>query len=104
MPSLPLAVSLSAELLKEAQGYTQVTPLQVSLLYELCSVDDMSPSGAIALKSFYKLLPTQTTWPPTVAAAAMAPSPATSSTGSVVCEGEVMGEGKGREERTKRDY
>ena len=47
---------LVAQLLREAQSYAQVTPLQISLLYELCSMDNPS-SGAITMETFSRLLP-----------------------------------------------
>ena len=49
----------TAELVSEAQQYSQVTPLQVSLLYELCSIGDKR-KGTISLWDFQQLLPERT--------------------------------------------
>ncbi len=45
-----------AQLLREAQSYSQVTPLQISLVFQLCSMEDHS-SGTISHQDFTKLLP-----------------------------------------------
>lgn len=45
-----------AQLLQEAQQYAQVTPLQMSLLFNLCSLDEQT-TGSIGLEDFRKLLP-----------------------------------------------
>lgn len=44
-----------AQLLREAQSYAQVTPLQISLLFNLCSLEE--PSGTISPLDFSRLLP-----------------------------------------------
>ena len=72
LPSLCLSLSLpplpppspslflpAAQLLKEAQGYAQVTPLQVSYLFELCSMEEKT-AGSISLGDFQRLLPRPT--------------------------------------------
>ena len=55
---LPLPLP-AAQLLKEAQGYAQVTPLQVSYLFDLCSMEEKA-AGSISLSDFQRLLPRQT--------------------------------------------
>ncbi|XP_064397887.1 electrogenic aspartate/glutamate antiporter SLC25A13, mitochondrial-like [Halichondria panicea] len=47
-----------SQLLREAQTYSQITPLQVSLLCQLCSVEDQT-KGTITLSDFRQLLPNQ---------------------------------------------
>ena len=46
----------TAQLLLESQQYAQVTPLQVSLMFQLCSMEHAS-TGTISLHDFSKLLP-----------------------------------------------
>ena len=50
-----------AQLLQEAQNYAQVTPLQVSFLFDLCSMEEKT-TGAISVDDFTRLLPR----PPTI--------------------------------------
>lgn len=57
----------SAQLLKEAQSYAQVTPLQVSYLFELCSMEEKT-SGSVSLSDFERLLPRPTSFSEHVAA------------------------------------
>ena len=51
-----LSLSPAAQLLKEAQGYAQVTPLQVSYLFDLCSMEEKA-AGSVSLADFQRLLP-----------------------------------------------
>ena len=46
----------TAQLLKEAQSYSQVTPMQVSYLFNLCSMEEKS-AGSVTLRDFERLLP-----------------------------------------------
>ena len=64
--SLSLSLSFSlpprlppAQLLKEAQSYAQVTPMQVSYLFELCSMEEKT-AGSVSLRDFERLLPRPT--------------------------------------------
>ncbi len=54
----PHTHTVTAQLLREAQTYSQITPLQVSLLCQLCSVEDQT-KGTITLADFRQLLPNQ---------------------------------------------
>lgn len=45
----------SGQLLREARRYAQITPLQISLLYHLCDMENMR--GAITVNDFKKLIP-----------------------------------------------
>ena len=65
LPSIPVSVFPfplplpPAQLLKEAQGYAQVTPLQVSYLFDLCSMEEKA-AGSVSLTDFRRLLPRPT--------------------------------------------
>ena len=76
-PSLPLSPD---QLLSEARRYNQVTPLQVSLLYQLCDLDQRR--GSISPGDFTKLVPRPSfsLYPPLATATATG-----TTTGAKVC-------------------